>query len=132
MIQLRKLQVGTDANRIFVEKWELIRELFRRGYSAEQAGHLIRFLDYIMKLPSELDQALKRKLVKEGQNTMTYISSFERFAIAEVLLQLIEHKFGEVTDETRQRVNDADSPQVLLWTKRILTAETIEELFQSV
>ncbi len=138
LIQLRKLQAGTDANRIFVEKRELAREVFRRGYSAKQARHLFRFLDYIMKLPPELEQTLKQKLVQKGQDTMTYISSIERFAMEEgiakgeagVLLRLIERKFGEVTDETRQRIKDADSPQVLLWAERILTAETIEELFQ--
>ncbi|HHK42116.1 MAG TPA: DUF4351 domain-containing protein, partial [Planctomycetaceae bacterium] len=47
----------------------------------------------------------------------------------EVLLRQLERKFGEILPEYRQRIDDADSPQLLAWAERILTAETIDDVF---
>ncbi len=48
---------------------------------------------------------------------------------ADMLLWQLERKFGEVPLEYRQRIDDADSTQLLLWGERILTAETIDDVF---
>ncbi len=146
LIQLRKLQAGTDAERVFLEKSQLARELFGRGYSAERVCRLFRFLDYIMQLPPELDRKFEEELVQAGETAMTYLSAFERRAMAKgeakgevkgevkgeakLLLRQIERKFGEVTDEVRERIDAADSSQLLAWAERILTAESVAELFE--
>ncbi len=48
---------------------------------------------------------------------------------AEVLLRLLERKFYEIPPEYRQRIDDADSSQLLAWAERILTAESIDDVF---
>ena len=48
---------------------------------------------------------------------------------AEVLLRQLERKFGEVPPEYRQRIAEADSDQLLAWAERILTAESVDDVF---
>ena len=48
---------------------------------------------------------------------------------AEMLLRQLERKFGEIPPECRQRIDDADSQQLLLWAERILSAETMDQVF---
>jgi hypothetical protein len=48
---------------------------------------------------------------------------------AALLLRLLERKFGPVPEEVRQRVAAADSDALLAWSERVLTAETLEEVF---
>ena len=49
---------------------------------------------------------------------------------AELILRQIEHKHGPVSEDVKARVMGADVDQLLAWTDRILTAETLDELFQ--
>ncbi|WP_292977328.1 Rpn family recombination-promoting nuclease/putative transposase [Nitrosomonas sp.] len=46
-----------------------------------------------------------------------------------LLLRLLEWRFGPVSEVINARVKQADSPTLELWSKRILTAQTIEEVF---
>ncbi len=48
---------------------------------------------------------------------------------AEVLIRSLERKFGEISPEYRQRIDDADSQQLLVWAERILSAETMDQVF---
>ncbi|HHK41983.1 MAG TPA: DUF4351 domain-containing protein, partial [Planctomycetaceae bacterium] len=48
---------------------------------------------------------------------------------AEVVLRLLKRKFADIPPEYRQRIDDADSTQLLAWAERILTAETIDDVF---
>lgn len=47
----------------------------------------------------------------------------------DLLLRLLEWRFGVVSETINARVKQADSPTLQLWSKRILTAQTIEEVF---
>ena len=48
---------------------------------------------------------------------------------AEVLLRQLERKFGPLDQATIERVRGAGSEKLLLWAERILTAESLEEVF---
>ena len=48
---------------------------------------------------------------------------------AALLLRLLERKFGPLPEEVRQRVAAADSDALLAWGERVLTADTLEEVF---
>ena len=47
---------------------------------------------------------------------------------ATILLSQMEHKFGTVPNNLRNRIEQADTQTLLDWSKRILTAETPEEV----
>jgi len=48
---------------------------------------------------------------------------------SEFLLYLLEQCFGTVSDAVRARIRSADTQTLLIWGKRILTAQTIEAVF---
>lgn len=47
----------------------------------------------------------------------------------EVLLRLLALRFDEVPDEVRQRVEDAEMSQLEAWTDRVITADTLPDVF---
>jgi hypothetical protein len=50
---------------------------------------------------------------------------------AKMLLFLLEQKFGAVGKEVRQRIEEADDPDALLrWSGRVLTEDSIEDVFR--
>ncbi len=49
---------------------------------------------------------------------------------AQVLLQLLETKFGALTAEQRQRVEAADAETLLEWSRRVLTAQSLDDVWQ--
>jgi len=51
--------------------------------------------------------------------------------LATVLIHLMHQKFGELDQQTLRRVHSADAEQLLVWSKRILSANSIEEIFQT-
>jgi hypothetical protein len=62
-------------------KLTLIRRLYERGYSREQVIGLFRFIDWVLRLPTELDRAVWRQIQEEQEaRGMPYVTSFERLA----------------------------------------------------
>jgi len=49
---------------------------------------------------------------------------------AELVLRLIEHKFSPVPDDVKARILSAEVDDLLRWTDRILTAETLGDVFR--
>jgi Domain of unknown function (DUF4351) len=47
---------------------------------------------------------------------------------AELLLRLLERRFGSLTSKVRRRIVAADSARLLVWGDRVLTAARIEEV----
>ena len=48
---------------------------------------------------------------------------------AELLLRLLERRFGPLSDAARQRVVKADAETLLTWADRILDAKTLPEVW---
>ena len=49
-----------------------------------------------------------------------------------ILQCLLKNRFGDIPEQYRERLEQADSETLLKWSERILTAETIEEVFEDV
>ena len=47
-----------------------------------------------------------------------------------VLLRQMRLKFGEIPEDVRRRVEQAEADTLLTWSERILTAERIEDIFR--
>ncbi len=47
-----------------------------------------------------------------------------------MLKRLLERRFGDVDEHTRQRMESADADQLLEWGERVLTAERLEDVFR--
>jgi hypothetical protein len=50
---------------------------------------------------------------------------------ADLLLRLIERRFGPVDAETTQRIRAAGAPELEAWSLNILDAPTLDEIFRS-
>ena len=147
LAQLAAHQKATDPERK-LRKREIIALLSRYRYAREDALKLLRFIDWLIRLPRVLEQALREELNKlEETNAMSYVTSWEEFAReeglheglhegekrgeAKALLRLIQAKFGPPTPEITTRVQGAETAQLEVWLTRILTAATPEEIFKS-
>ena len=48
---------------------------------------------------------------------------------AQIVLRLIERKFGPVSEEVRRRIDEADPDTLLRWGERLVEAERLEDIF---
>ncbi|MGC9385487.1 MAG: hypothetical protein ACP5D0_00955, partial [Hydrogenovibrio sp.] len=65
-------------------KIQLIRLLYQRGYSREEVIELFRFIDWMIRLPDNLEILFKRTLDQiEEEQQMAYVTSVERLAMQE-------------------------------------------------
>jgi hypothetical protein len=62
-------------------KWELIRQCYERGYTKKRIDALLKFIDWLIRLPDDLDKQLTKKVSKlEEEYKMPYVTSWERIA----------------------------------------------------
>jgi len=63
-------------------KWDLTRRLYERGYCQEEVVELFRLIDWLLKLPEDLEVEFQAELTEyEGQKRMPYITSIERMSL---------------------------------------------------
>ncbi|QEP43159.1 hypothetical protein D5085_08565 [Ectothiorhodospiraceae bacterium BW-2] len=119
-------------------KSQLIRLLYQRRYSRDQILELFKLIDWMIRLPDNLEIQFKQIVDQiEQEQQMAYITSVERIAMQEgrqegrqeTLLKLIQLKFGIAPEWVETKLHAADRAQLDLWVAAILTANTIEELF---
>ena len=124
-------------------KLRLIRLLYARYYTREQILAWFRVLDWMLRLPEDLDLEFREELIAfEEETQMPYVTSVERIGIqkglqqgrqegeAAVLLRLLALKFGPPSQEMRKRIEEADADTLLAWSGRILTAESVDDIFR--
>ncbi len=128
------------------KRWKLYltKRLYEKGYKKEDIIKLFRFIDWVMKLPKELEDSFWDRVTEyEEDKKMPYITSVERRGIEKGkkegatggLLKGIETsleiKFGaeglEIFPEISQ-IQDVDVLEAIL--TGIKTKNTLEELRQ--
>ncbi len=103
----------------------------------DDALKLLRFIDWLIRLPRPLELALRQALADlEEQTKMSYVTSWERFAReegreegeqrgeAKAMLRLLQVKFGPPAPEVESLIQAAEPAQLDLWLTRILTEAT--------
>ncbi len=76
---LKVMEAKGEVSQKYLVKRELILLLRERGYSREQTQSLLRFLDWLIRLPEELGQKLEDEIEKiTGGKRMPYVTSWER------------------------------------------------------
>jgi hypothetical protein len=150
MAQIRA-KVTDDAETMKRWKFRLMRLMYERGYERSLIVDLFRLIDWMIRLPKDLEAAFRQELYAyEEQYQMPYVTTVERAGIekgktlglqqgmqrgmqqgeAAILMMQLEEKFGSDSLEAhRERIVAADPEELLQWPKRILTAETPETIF---
>jgi hypothetical protein len=78
---LHSLQTKDEPAERYRSKWQLIRGLYDRGLDPEQVRQLFRLIDWLLELPRELQQELRRDIeTLEKERSMPYVTSVERLA----------------------------------------------------
>jgi hypothetical protein len=118
-------------------KLRIAKSLYRRGYSRQDILELFRLIDWMINLPEATEQEFKREIQRfEEENQMPYITSVERIARQEGILQkakedvleVLEVRFGEVPTEISQKINSIEDPEVLKTLHReAIAIESMEQ-----
>ncbi|MBF0460909.1 MAG: hypothetical protein HQL87_05880 [Magnetococcales bacterium] len=135
-LQARKTKNQTE-NRYQV-KWRLLRGLYQGGYSRQQVVDLFCFIDWVLHLPKEADSRLWEEIIDfEESHKMPYITSVERIGQekgiqigeSKILMRQIQRRFGDVPVWASEKISQAQSSSLEVWSLRILDAPTLDSVF---
>lgn len=134
MAHLAAVQTRSNRSQRKQQKLALVRRLYEQGFDRDAVLNLLGFIDWMLTLPLNLEREFKREIEQlEAQQSMQYMTSFERITRIEGLLEAIELglelKFGAsslfVMDEISQIY---DIEQLRAIKEGIKTATSIDEL----
>ncbi|RCJ35608.1 cytosolic protein [Nostoc punctiforme NIES-2108] len=136
MAHLAALETRNDRLQRKQQKLTLVRRLYEQGFEREDVLNLLAFVDWLLTLPQDLEQEFRREVEQlEAEQRMQYITSFERNARREELLEGIELglelKFGTEALSIMSELSLLEDIQLLRAVRKgIKTVNTIEELRQ--
>jgi hypothetical protein len=104
------------------------RSVYRQRYP-EEVAEMTRFAERFMEKGREegLEQGLERGL---EQGLEQGVKKGIRQGEAQMLLRQLTLRFGDLPQSAREHVESADPDTLLRWSERILTASTLDEVFQ--
>lgn len=116
---------------------DLVRRLY--SYGQLQIGQLLRLLEWVVRLPPDLetdDLQAARQLEQEYE--MSYVTIAERVYTqkgieqgqADLLLRLIERRFGSQPDSVREQIRTASRPQLEIWSLNFVDAQTLDDVWK--
>jgi hypothetical protein len=146
MAHLKAQETRHDVDERKAWKWSLMRRLYERGYERQDVINLFRFMDWVLRLPEEVEEAFWQKVRQyEEASKMPYITSVERIGMKkgleqglvtdaqEAVVDVWEARFGEVPVEALQVIGRLDNLMVLRQLrKKAATAGSAQELVQAI
>ncbi|MCP4154243.1 MAG: hypothetical protein GY757_41345 [bacterium] len=89
-----------DKNKKYGIKRDLYRQCIEAGYSSKETRTIFKFIDWLIRLPEELQEKLKTEITMLGEDCkMAYIPTYEREAREEGLQQGRKEGRDEGRDE---------------------------------
>ena len=137
MVQLKMLETKKDKPTRKIWKMRLARRLYESGYNQDEVLNLFRFLDWVLKLPKNLEAEFLQELTAyEEERRMPYVTSVERIGIEKgiekgersMTLQQLTYKFGELPDPIVTQINSLPAQRVKVLGRELLDFESIENL----
>lgn len=141
-------QTKDHAHRRRRAKWKLAKLLYGRDWSKQRIIDLYRIIDWIMRLPNQLDARLRDGILQvERKKTMAYLSSIERIGMeigmqkgreegiqqgqAELLIEMVITRFGPIDFDTRLKLAAANPKQISAWARNFVDAQTLDDVFHN-
>ncbi|MBF0421095.1 MAG: DUF4351 domain-containing protein [Magnetococcales bacterium] len=143
-------QTKNEPEKRFQEKQRITRRLYRLGFSRQKIIDLYRFIDWVLSLPTELDDLFWEELSKFEENQqMPYITSVERIGIekgrligiqigeqigeqkgeAKILTRQLQRRFGSIPDWAKEKIAGAEPPSLEEWSLRFVDAQSLDDVF---
>jgi hypothetical protein len=121
-------------------KWRLTRMLYERGYTKRDVLLLYRFIDWVMRLPTELTEQFKTRVITyEEERKMAYMTQTYQLVkeegirqnAQEAVVDVLDIRFGAPEPAIIERVNAIDDTKMLkaLHTQAVV-AESLEKFRQ--
>jgi len=121
-------------------RWKLwlTRRLYEKGWPRQQILDLFWFIDWVMRLPEDLDRSFKDEIERfEEEKDMRYVTSIERLSRQEGIRQgeasLIERqlrrRFVDLPKWVFERLEKASREELERWGERVLEARRLEDVF---
>ena len=128
----------------------LVRLLYQRKWDKQRVIDLFSVIDWMMRLPEELEQQLWQEIeILEENEKMQYVTSVERMGIAkgrqeglqegqqkgllegeaEMLGLMLKHRFGELSDAVVNRLRHASEDQLKVWLISAISAPNLDAVF---
>ncbi len=136
-----------DSQSRYSAKRKLVRLLYERGWEKEAIMNLLAVIDWMMHLPSFLEQQLWDEIMSiEQEEHMRYVMSFERLAedrgekkgkkeerttVVELIKGLLRQRFDQVPDWVENRLLTASRDEIIHWGTRVLQAPSVEDVFRT-
>jgi len=140
MAHLKTQATGRDPETRLQWKTRILRWLFEQGKTKEEVADLFRFIDLVMRLPSDLDQACFEEVRHfEEERNMALLSPFEERAMArahkqtvrENVVEVLSLRFGEAPSLLVQELEQIDDPAALKnLHRKAVTADSLDEFEQ--
>lgn len=118
-------------------KFRLTTMLYERGYEEQDILELYNFLDWMMRLPEEVEQAFQVELEEfEEARKMKYVTTIERMAEARgearggksMILRLLNRRFGGISPVLTEKMEKLSIAQLETLGELILDFTTIDDL----
>ena len=128
-------------------KISLVRGLYERGFDRDKVIHLFKFIDWIMRLPDELNLEVRQVVYDiEAEKKVQYVTSLERLASqqamqqgiqqgmqqgeARILTRQLRRIFGELPASVETRLAEASPEDIERWADRVLTCKSLDDVFE--
>ncbi len=140
---------GDNVSRL---RWKirLVRQLYAGGWQRQDVLELLRFIDWVLALPPELESRFEDEVrTLEMEKDMRYVTSFERKSREEglqqgleqgrnqgflqgeasVLKRLLKRRFERLPQWVEERLERANRTELESWVDRAIEAEALEDVF---
>lgn len=137
-------------------KWALVKRLYQAGFERQQIIDFFGLIDWMMRLPKELDERFWSDLDRfEEEMKMRYVSSVERMALErgmeaglqqgmeqgmqqglragkiQVIKQLLAARFGALPAPAKAKLDAATEEELDAWIEALLSAPSIDAVFDA-
>ncbi|NHZ71722.1 MAG: DUF4351 domain-containing protein [Aquificales bacterium] len=132
----------------YAAKFKLAKLLYERGYQRQDIIDLYRFIDWVMALPTELEEQFMSDIIAyETREKKRYVTNIERIAARrgreqgleqgleqahkEMIMRTLERKFGEAPTFIAQQLAPLSVPALDKLFDAALDAETLVDFEQA-
>jgi len=131
-------QTRKESQKRYEAKLRLIKILYQRHWDKQRVIDLLTVVDWLMTLPAWLETKVWEEIETiEEIEKMQYITSIERIGIAKgrlegeskLLKRQLERRFGTLPAWAIEMLSNATEPALEAWGEAILTAPTLEAVF---
>lgn len=152
LAQLAALETRKNVNVRFSVKFALTRRLYDKGLNRDAILNLYRFMDWVLSLPKDLEIIYNQNVKQlEEERAVRYITSAERIGMEKgyaqgmtqgvaqgtlqgehkLLIRLLKRKFPKISKSYLQQVEqEQNENQLCAWGDALVTAATVEEIFE--